>query len=95
MPLDGWSAPTDAQVARILDLIDRSPAPVLIHCKRGADRTGTIVAVYRMQHQGWTSEAAFAEALRYGIAPWQWGMRSYIRHFAQLPIMAGPKATTP
>lgn len=82
VPLHGLRAPTNAQVARILDLIERSPAPVLIHCKAGADRTGTIVACYRMQRQGWAVERAFAEALRYGIGWWQWSMRNYIRRFA-------------
>jgi tyrosine-protein phosphatase SIW14 len=80
-PLSNWLTPTQAQVARILDLIERSPAPVLIHCKAGADRTGTVVACYRMQRQGWTVEAALGEARRYGIGWWQWPMRDFIRRY--------------
>jgi protein tyrosine/serine phosphatase len=44
-PLPGLSRPDDATVARVLNLInDPQLQPVFIHCKRGADRTGTIIA---------------------------------------------------
>ncbi len=32
--------------------------PVLVHCRHGADRTGTMCALYRVAVQGWTKEAA-------------------------------------
>ena len=34
---------------------------VLVHCERGADRTGTVVALYRMKRQGWSADRAIAE----------------------------------
>ena len=37
------------------------PLPVLIHCEGGADRTGVMVALYRMAFQGWTLERAKQE----------------------------------
>lgn len=40
--------------------------PVYLHCQRGIDRTGLIVALYRVRHQGWTSEAAYQEWLAVG-----------------------------
>jgi protein tyrosine/serine phosphatase len=38
-----------------------SEGPVLVHCHHGADRTGCIVAVYRMIVNDWTREAAIEE----------------------------------
>ena len=40
---------------------------VLVHCKDGVDRTGMIVAIYRMTPEGWTSNDALAEAERFGM----------------------------
>ena len=42
------------------------PGPVLVHCWHGADRTGMVVALYRMVEQGWTREAAIEEMLEGG-----------------------------
>jgi protein tyrosine/serine phosphatase len=78
VPLPGLSAPTDSQVAQVLALIATSPPPVFVHCEHGADRTGTIIASYRMQHDGWTAAQAFAEAKQYGLSIYQFGMRHYI-----------------
>ena len=81
-PLPGLSAPDDAQVAQVLALIASSPPPIFIHCEHGSDRTGTIIACYRMQHDGWPLERAFAEAKLHGFSPFQIGMRRYIRAFS-------------
>jgi tyrosine-protein phosphatase SIW14 len=35
--------------------------PVLLHCKAGLHRTGVLVAVYRMEYDGWDSLAAIDE----------------------------------
>lgn len=53
--------------------------PVLVHCKRGADRTGVVVACYRIEYEGWTAEAALAEAKQFGFGWWQHGMKKFIR----------------
>ncbi|MEO5959325.1 MAG: dual specificity protein phosphatase family protein, partial [Opitutaceae bacterium] len=78
-PLPGLRAPTEQQIAELLALLDQLPSPVLVHCEHGADRTGTLVACYRMERQGWTLEEAMAEAERFGISPVQFGMRAFIR----------------
>ncbi|MEJ7618134.1 MAG: sulfur transferase domain-containing protein [Pyrinomonadaceae bacterium] len=82
LPLERLGKPTDGQVERVLSIINAPEnQPVFVHCKRGADRSGTIIAIYRIKHNGWTSERAKAEANRYGMALWQLGMKDYIRDY--------------
>lgn len=47
---------TEQQVLEALTVIAESPKPVLVHCLHGSDRTGTIVAMYRMVCQGWNKQ---------------------------------------
>ncbi len=79
IPMPGLSAPTNEQVGRVMSIInDPDNQPVFVHCKRGADRTGTIGAIYRISHDGWTADRAIAEAKLYGMSWAEFGMRSYI-----------------
>lgn len=41
--------------------------PVFIHCQHGADRTGTIAAIYRIVFQGWSKEEAIKEMVEGGF----------------------------
>jgi protein tyrosine phosphatase (PTP) superfamily phosphohydrolase (DUF442 family) len=41
--------------------------PVFFHCQHGADRTGTMCAVYRIAVQGWTKEEAIREMTEGGF----------------------------
>jgi hypothetical protein len=50
----------------ILGLIARAPRPVLVHCQHGEDRTGLVIAAYRVTTLGWDYRAAWNEALGYG-----------------------------
>ncbi len=51
-----------AAIATFLELMDHPATyPVLIHCKAGLHRTGVIVAVYRMEYDGWTPSEAMGE----------------------------------
>lgn len=52
----------EEDVIRFLTLVaNTNSGPFLIHCKHGSDRTGTMVAVYRMAVQGWKKEDAIKE----------------------------------
>ncbi|HTY08217.1 MAG TPA: dual specificity protein phosphatase family protein [Candidatus Edwardsbacteria bacterium] len=54
--------PEREDVVRFLRIVtDSAQTPVLVHCQHGADRTGTMCAVYRIAVQGWTKEAALRE----------------------------------
>lgn len=83
-PLREWARPTDEQVDGILKILnDPENQPVFVHCRLGADRTGLVVAMYRITHDGWTGEQAKTEAKKYGLHPWEFGMKDYILDFAR------------
>jgi protein tyrosine/serine phosphatase len=52
--------------------------PVFVHCKRGSDRTGTIVALYRISHDHWTANQALSEAQRHGLSLFAFRMKDYV-----------------
>ncbi len=58
----------DDDVARFLRVAaDPAAQPVFVHCQHGADRTGLMVAMYRVAVQGWEREAAIDEMLHGGF----------------------------
>lgn len=69
VPMSAFRAPTNAQVQKVLSLLAQEKSgPVFIHCWRGKDRTGIVIACYRIQHDGWSNTAAFAEARKFGMS---------------------------
>ena len=57
---------TEADLVMALILVRDAPKPVLVHCWHGSDRTGAVVAVYRLVFQGWTKEQAVDELVNGG-----------------------------
>src|SRR5215469_15488394 len=54
--------PKDKVFADFLKLIkDNSDKKVFVHCRLGEDRTGMMIAAYRMGTQGWNAEEAMRE----------------------------------
>jgi protein tyrosine/serine phosphatase len=95
IPLSGAARPKDADVARALSAIENSPGPVFVHCCYGCDRTGTIIACYRIQHDQWTGAAAQKEADHYGMSTLEFGMRKFIANFAAKLAKGRLAARTP
>lgn len=59
--MKAWHAERE-DIVRFLKIVtDPKRTPVLVHCQHGADRTGTMCAVYRVAVQGWTKEEAIRE----------------------------------
>jgi tyrosine-protein phosphatase SIW14 len=80
VPLSRWCAPREKDIAHILNIIsDPAEQPVFVHCQRGADRTGTVVAIYRITHDCWSAEEAIREARQHGMGWWSFPMRRFIR----------------
>jgi protein tyrosine phosphatase (PTP) superfamily phosphohydrolase (DUF442 family) len=73
-----------AAVKRFFEVVDDpSSGTVFVHCRRGADRTGTFVALYRIARQGWSPEKAYDEARASGMRWWHYSVRGLLRGFAE------------
>jgi protein tyrosine/serine phosphatase len=80
--MDGLGRPSHDQVSRVMAIInDREYWPVFVHCKRGSDRTGTIIAISRILNDGWTADQAMYEAKRFGLSWIEFGMKDYISDY--------------
>lgn len=52
----------DEDIVTALDILtDKNNYPIYVHCKHGSDRTGVVIAMYRIVVQGWSKEDAIAE----------------------------------
>ena len=82
VPMVGVLAPSDEQISKVLNLLDSTTqGPVFVHCKRGADRTGTVIACYRIAHDHWENQKALEEAKSDGMSFLQVGMKRYVKDF--------------
>lgn len=54
--------PTGPQVIQLIKITtDKTRCPVLVHCRYGADRTGAMIAAYRVGVEGWSKEETIKE----------------------------------
>ena len=82
IPMHGMSTPRDNQVAAVQALFnDTASGPVFVHCKRGADRTGMVVAVYRISHDQWENKKALGEAKSYGMSFFERAIQHYVMDY--------------
>lgn len=85
IPWRGFDKPNDKQVAEFLQLLRaNSETPVFVHCRRGAERTGVMVAAYRMAIQEWTPEQALEEMEEFKFRGfWFRHLKKYVRAFPE------------
>ena len=68
IPMSGFWAPSDASVNAAEGwLAAPQYYPMFVHCQHGQDRTGLIVGLHRVWHDGWTPAAAYKEMLANGF----------------------------
>ena len=66
IPMTTIDRPSDKVVTKFLNLVnDPANQPVFVHCRGGRHRTGAMTAVYRMTHDGWDADQAYAEMKQY------------------------------
>jgi len=77
-PMNGLQTPNDNEVNDILaKMNDTSLTPVYVHCMEGVDRTGLIIALYRVIYEGWTPKDAHDEMMMRGFKSILIAMKDY------------------
>ena len=81
IPMSIYAAPTDEQVMLFLETV-LTPAnqPVFVHCDSGRNRTGAMIAMYRVVVEGWTIKQAYHEARQLGFFPYH-GREALLKSF--------------
>jgi tyrosine-protein phosphatase SIW14 len=79
-----WSAnhePSSAQIVEFLDLVRANPdSKIFIHCRRGADRTGVMIAAYRIAVEHQSVAEAVSEMHRFH---YDWLFRPQLRRYIE------------
>lgn len=95
VPMAGLKAPSDEQIATVFAVLnDPSAWPVFVHCRRGVDRTGTVIACYRIAHDRWDNRKALKEAELRGMHWVERAMKQYVLSF-EPPEKAGASNVKP
>lgn len=66
IPMTLFETPTKQQFQKFLSVVDKD-GPVFVHCQKGEDRTGTMVAVYRLARENWDANRAYQEMTAIGF----------------------------
>lgn len=67
IPMDGGKEQSIETIEQCLKIIsDKMNQPILIHCEAGKDRTGLVIAAYRIKYNGWSFDDALKEWILYG-----------------------------
>jgi len=72
--------PETEDVLKFLTIVTaQQNQPVFVHCREGEDRTGMMVAVYRMVIQNWPKNKAIREMKQMGFNHWNQPIERYLR----------------
>jgi tyrosine-protein phosphatase SIW14 len=79
-----WSAnhePSSAQIVEFLDLVRANPnTKIFVHCRRGADRTGVMIAAYRIAVEHKTVAEAVSEMRQFH---YDWLFRPQLKRYVE------------
>ena len=90
VPIKSRTTPSNEQMGNIMALFN-SGEPVFVHCHAGKDRTGAVIACYRIAHDGWKSDHALNEARSFGMGSTQFGLKDYVKAFIPATVLATSK----
>ena len=85
LPWHAWDKPTDEEVSRFFRLLAADPSgKVFVHCQQGRDRTGAMVALYRVAVDHWCPASAVAEMKAYHYHHFFFPqLETYVENFPQ------------
>lgn len=87
-----WHPEEEDVVAFLKVLEDPENHPVLVHCQHGADRTGTMIAIYRAYQQGWPMKDAMQELPRFGFHSIWANLKKYLERLDVAALRAKVRA---
>ena len=85
-PMNARDSVSEATIDQFFSVL-KNPQnqPVFVHCRRGADRTGFMMGLYRIAQQGWDGRAAYQEARALGMRWWYLGLKKQLYEYAARP----------
>ena len=93
VPMTGLTPPSEAELLKILPVLENaSSGPVFVHCWRGADRTGAVIAAYHIDHDHWAAARALRDAKAHKMSFFQFPRENFIKSFHPLAVTASQPA---
>ncbi len=84
VPMEMSTDQLKTKVDRVVALMaDSANQPVFVHCRHGQDRTGIVVAAYRMKVEGWRLADAEAEMQAFGFNDIWINFKKFIRRYGE------------
>ena len=89
VPMTGLAPPSEAELLKVLPVLENvSGGPVFVHCLRGADRTGAVIAAYHIEHDQWDVDRALKDAKDHGMGLFQIPRQNFIKNYLPLTMNA-------
>ena len=82
VPMDIFRSVDIEKANKIINsMLNPSNQPVYVHCKLGEDRTGVVIAAYRMRVDGWLLSDAEAEMQSFGFNDLWFKLKKFVREY--------------
>ena len=85
-------APTKQEIDTFIATVEnaeKTNSPVFVHCAHGADRTGCMIGIWRVTHDGWTYDKAYEEMRKYNFKPKYSLLSNTVKAYATAQQTAG------
>lgn len=83
LPWSSWHDPRRDEIISFFSLLRENPGKkIFVHCEYGADRTGLMIALYRVVTEHWTPDQAVAEMKMFNFHSFLYShLAKYVRGF--------------